>query len=68
MSHVNPKLKIMVAHRGAHADNVPENSKCVIDRAVANNIEPVEIDVKETRDGVLWPSHDIRIGRGFNYR
>lgn len=63
----NPKLKIIIAHRGLYGPECPENSECAIDRAIANGAEAVEIDVKETKDGVPWPSHDITVGRGTTY-
>lgn len=67
LKKVSHRLKIVTSHRGAYTDWCPENTECAINRAAQNNIEAVEIDVKETKDGVLWPSHDITIGRGTNY-
>lgn len=67
MRRIDPKLKIIIAHRGTYGYLCPENSECAIDAAVANGIEAIEIDVKESADGTPWPSHDTTVGRGTTY-
>ncbi len=67
MRTIDPKLKIVIAHRGIYGPLCPENSECAIDAAVNNGIEAVEIDVKESADGTPWPSHDLTVGRGTTY-
>jgi glycerophosphoryl diester phosphodiesterase len=67
MRRVDPKLKIIIAHRGIYGSQCPENSLCSINRTVETGIEAVEIDVKESQDGIPWPSHDMTAGRGTTY-
>jgi hypothetical protein len=67
MGRVNPRLKIIISHRGIYGPGCPENTTCSISRAAEADIEAVEIDVKETKDGVPWPSHDLTVGRGTTY-
>lgn len=59
----NQPEKIMVAaHRGGHL-NVPENSLPSIDEAIAAGAEIVELDVRETKDGVMVILHDKTLDR-----
>ncbi len=58
--------KIMIcAHRGSH-ENAPENSLASVTEAINNNISMVELDVRQTQDGVLVLMHDATINRTTN--
>jgi len=52
----------VAAHRGGHL-TVPENSLGAIDEAVQAGADVVEIDVRETRDGVMVLMHDRQLDR-----
>ncbi len=67
LSHPHPRLKIITSHRGQYGPQCPENSICAIRAAADADIESVEIDVKESKDGTLWPFHDMTVGRTTNY-
>jgi glycerophosphoryl diester phosphodiesterase len=55
--------KIMVcAHRATEIDK-PENSLVAIQNAIDNQIEMVELDIRETKDGELVLMHDATIQR-----
>ncbi len=55
--------KIMVAaHRGGHL-HVPENSLASIDEAISAGAAIVELDVRETKDGVMVILHDRTLDR-----
>lgn len=58
----NPETVLVVAHRGAHGD-VPENSLAAIDRAVEIGAHFVEVDVRQTKDGVFVIMHDLTLDR-----
>lgn len=47
----------ITAHRGASGD-APENTMASVRRAIADGADWVEIDVQETRDGVVIVAHD----------
>jgi PKD repeat protein len=53
------------AHRGHHQD-VPENSLKSIEEAINEQIEMVEIDVRQTKDGKLVVIHDKTLDRTTN--
>lgn len=58
--------KIMVcAHRGQH-ENAPENSLESIQDAIDQNVRMVELDVRQTKDGILVLMHDETIDRTTN--
>ena len=58
--------KIMVcAHRGQH-ENAPENSLESVQLAIDQNIRMVELDVRQTKDGILVLMHDDTIDRTTN--
>lgn len=62
----NNNNKIMIcAHRGSH-ETAPENSLASITEAINNNIGMVELDVRQTKDGVLVLMHDATINRTTN--
>jgi glycerophosphoryl diester phosphodiesterase len=57
---------IMVcAHRGVHY-NAPENSIQSIRKAMEEGLDMVELDVRQTKDGVLILMHDKTINRTTN--
>lgn len=59
--------KILVcAHRGGGREEAPENSLKAITDAINNNISMVELDVRQTKDGVLVLMHDTTINRTTN--
>lgn len=49
-------------HRGNSSDT-PENSRAALEKAIELGADYVEIDVAETRDGVLVVSHDNNLKR-----
>lgn len=71
MKHPHPDLVIVSAHRGLHSvpgdrtdvPGVPENSLAAVAAAAKAGLEVLELDVKETPDGVLTFSHDKTWGR-----
>jgi hypothetical protein len=67
MRSYDPKLKIIAAHRGHFYQDCPENSVCSVLATARDSVEAVEIDVRESGDGTLWPIHDTNIGRVTNY-
>ncbi len=52
----------IIAHRGASAA-APENSMAAIEQAIADRADWVEIDVQESRDGVVLVIHDEDLKR-----
>ncbi|WP_353124819.1 glycerophosphodiester phosphodiesterase family protein [Parapedobacter pyrenivorans] len=60
--HDEPQTVLVAAHRGAHR-SVPENSLEAIDKAVEAGAHIVELDVRQTRDGVFILMHDKTIDR-----
>ena len=54
---------VTIAHRGLVGHGCPENSACAITNAVNNNIEAIELDVKESSQGTPWLFHDQNAGR-----
>ncbi|MYM69019.1 hypothetical protein GTP45_19565 [Pseudoduganella sp. FT55W] len=69
-------LKLLVAHRGLHARwndprynqyiNTPENSLEAIWNAANACMEIIEVDIRQTQDGVPILSHDASWGRETN--
>lgn len=53
---------MIAAHRGGHL-TVPENSLASIDEAIRAGADIVELDVRETRDGVMVLLHDKNLDR-----
>lgn len=64
LSSLNGKI-LVCAHRADH-ENAPENSLKSVTDAIANGIDMVEIDVRETKDGELVLMHDATIDRTTN--
>ncbi len=54
-----------IAHRGASAE-VAENTLAALRRAIAHDVDLVEIDVQRTRDGALVLLHDSTLVRTTN--
>ncbi|HWW68840.1 MAG TPA: glycerophosphodiester phosphodiesterase family protein [Duganella sp.] len=54
---------VTIAHRGLAGPGCPENSACAITNAINNNIEAIELDVKESSQGTPWLFHDQNAGR-----
>lgn len=52
----------IAAHRGGHL-TVPENSLGSIDEAIRAGADIVELDVRETRDGIMVLLHDRNLDR-----
>jgi glycerophosphoryl diester phosphodiesterase len=48
---------VIIAHRGASAD-APENTLAAIEEAIRQGADWVEIDVQETREGLIVVTHD----------
>lgn len=53
----------VIAHRGLVGNGCPENSTCSILNTYHNDIEAIELDVKQDADGLLWLFHDQNAGR-----
>ncbi len=53
---------MIAAHRGGHL-TVPENSLASIDEAIRAGADIVELDVRETKDGVMVLLHDKNLDR-----
>lgn len=56
---INPDFKL-IAHRGGVTDNgkYPENSIAALDEAVRRGYTGAEIDIRESKDGVLYLYHN----------
>lgn len=67
MGHSTTRLEIITSHRGLYSPGCVENSICAVRAAADADIESVEIDVKESQNGTLWPFHDMNIGRVTSY-
>ncbi|MEZ5383015.1 MAG: glycerophosphodiester phosphodiesterase [Microthrixaceae bacterium] len=63
MAPSNPPMPIIIAHRGASADQ-PENSLAAFREAGEQGADGVELDVRLTIDEQLVLSHDHRLGDG----
>lgn len=66
-AYLAPKANIVLvtAHRGAHND-FPENSIASFKRAIELGVDIVELDVRQTKDGVSVLMHDRRVDRTTN--
>ncbi|MDF2879881.1 MAG: glycerophosphodiester phosphodiesterase [Clostridiaceae bacterium] len=56
------KKVVVIAHRG-YSKAAPENSVSSIDRAIKAKSDYAEIDVQETKDGIVVLSHDRGLNR-----
>lgn len=54
---------LLAAHRGGPAPGYPENALETLDHALANAAFVMEVDIAESRDGVLFLMHDRTLGR-----
>lgn len=61
LNTLNGKI-VVCAHRATEIDK-PENSLVAIQSAIDNQIEMVELDIRETKDGQLVLMHDATIQR-----
>lgn len=59
------KTVLVTAHRGAHND-FPENSIAGFKRAIELGVDVIELDVRQTKDGVSILMHDRRVDRTTN--
>lgn len=64
LSTLNGKIMVC-AHRATEIDK-PENSLVAIQNAINQQIEMVELDVRETKDGELVLMHDATLNRTTN--
>ncbi|HEX7367240.1 MAG TPA: glycerophosphodiester phosphodiesterase family protein [Pelobium sp.] len=64
LSSLNGKIMVC-AHRANH-ENAPENSLKSVTDAIAEGIDMIEIDVRETKDGELVLMHDATLDRTTN--
>lgn len=55
----------IVAHRGANKF-APENTFAAADLALAQGADYIELDVRESADGVLYVHHDETLDRTTN--
>ncbi len=56
------KRAVIVCHRGACLE-APENTIASLEGAIAMNADVVELDVRTSRDGVLYVMHDATVDR-----
>lgn len=58
-------MQLTIAHRGASVD-APENTLAAVRRAIEEDADFVEVDVRRTRDGALVVIHDDTLARTTN--
>src|SRR5689334_15892163 len=56
---------VRIAHRGASAQ-YPENTLLAFERAIAQGVDMIELDVRLTHDGELVVIHDATLDRTTN--
>lgn len=54
---LDPRFFPLIAHRGLHGGDIPENSLAAFKLAIAKDI-PYELDVHLSKDGTLFVHHD----------
>ena len=54
---------VLAAHRGGPVPGYPENALETLDNGYAEGLTVFEVDVAESRDGVLFLMHDRSLGR-----
>ena len=59
---ISEKIPLIIAHRGASAV-APENTMAAFDRAVAEGVDGIELDVRLAKDGVAVVHHDPMLQR-----
>ncbi len=57
----NPDI-VLCAHRGAN-HIAPENTQAAADSCIALGVQMVEVDVRQSKDGVLYIMHDRTVNR-----
>lgn len=60
--HKTNDLPLIIAHRGASA-LAPENTLAAFKKAMADNAEGIEFDVRLSKDGTVVVFHDATLGR-----
>ena len=65
LAHAAANVNQIVAHRGASSER-PECTMAAIERAIAVGATAVEMDVRTSRDGVLFLLHDAILDRTTN--
>ena len=60
--HHRPDRILVAAHRAEHPA-FPENSLAAMKEAIRNGVDIIELDVRETKDGVLVIMHDKTLNR-----
>lgn len=63
--HNRPDRVLVAAHR-AQSENHPENSISAVKEMIAIGVDIVELDLRETKDGVLIIMHDKTLNRTTN--
>ncbi|MCB7480374.1 glycerophosphodiester phosphodiesterase family protein [Christiangramia sediminis] len=63
----NEDTILVAAHRGSHS-SYPENSIAAIQESIRNEIDIVEIDIRQTKDGKLVLLHDHHLDRTTNMK
>ena len=63
--HNRPDRVLVAAHR-VQSENYPENSIAAIKEMIAMGVDIVELDVRETKDGVMVMVHDKTVDRTTN--
>lgn len=61
-SHFDPAKIVVIAHRGA-AGVAPENTLVAIREALRRDADAIEVDLHQTRDGVVVAIHDDTVDR-----
>ena len=56
-------LTLIVAHRGGPDNRFPENGLITLENVVKNLPAMVEVDIRQTKDGVLFLQHDVELDR-----
>lgn len=62
-SYLDSPGPVALAHRGAHTDQIAENSMAAFERAATLGYRYIETDVHATADGVLVAFHDTTLDR-----
>jgi glycerophosphoryl diester phosphodiesterase len=56
--------QVIIAHRGLYEEKgCPENSLCSIEQAYVSDIEGIELDVRQSKEGTPWLFHEQNVGR-----
>ena len=64
----NPGYVFLALHRAAWIDGTPENSTMAVTKAANNrNVDMIEIDLKTSKDGLVYLMHDDYLQRTTNF-